>query len=75
MNNEISEKTKNFELTVLLPALNEIESIDRIIEEIKLELSNTEINYCIIVSDNGSTDGTLDVAKKHNTIIWKLALN
>ena len=69
MNNEISEKTKNFELTVLLPALNEIESIDRIIEEIKLELSKTEINYCIVVSDNGSTDGTLDVAKKHNTII------
>ena len=69
MSNEISEKTKNFELTVLLPALNEIESIDKIIEEIKLELGKTEINYCILVSDNGSTDGTLDVAKKHNTII------
>ena len=39
MSNDISEKTKNYELTVLLPALNEEESIGRIIEEIKNVLS------------------------------------
>ena len=69
MNNDISEKTKNYELTVLLPALNEEESIGRIIEEIKNVLSKKNINYCILVSDNGSSDNTIKIAKDHNVLI------
>ena len=69
MSNDISEKTKNYELTVLLPALNEEESIGRIIEEIKNVLSKKNINYCILVSDNGSSDNTIKIAKDHNVLI------
>ncbi len=69
MSNDISEKTKNYELTVLLPALNEQESIGRIIEEIKNVLSKKNINYCILVSDNGSSDNTIKIAKDHNVLI------
>ena len=61
--------TKNFDLTVLLPALNEEESIGKIIDEINYELKKTHINYCIFVSDNGSTDNTIEICKKKKVLI------
>ncbi len=69
MNNNISDKTKSFELTVLLPALNEEESIGRIIDETKTVLNKTQIKYCILISDNGSTDKTIEVAEQHGVLI------
>ena len=66
---DIKSLTKDYDLTILLPALNEEESIGRIIDEINYELKNSEINYCILVSDNGSSDNTLKICKEKNVLI------
>lgn len=69
----IKELTKDFDLTVLLPALNEEESLEKIIDEINYILRKTDIRYCILVSDNGSTDRTLDICKQKNVLLNKEA--
>ena len=66
---DIRHLTKDYDLTILLPALNEEESIGKIIDEINYELKNSEINYCILVSDNGSSDNTLKICKDKNVLI------
>ena len=64
----IEQSTQNFDLTVLLPALNEEESIGKIIDEIESSLKIHNINYCILVSDNGSSDKTLEICKKKKVL-------
>ena len=66
---KIEQLTKDFELTVLLPALNEEESIEKIIDEIESNLKIHNINYCILVSDNGSNDKTLEICKRKKVLI------
>lgn len=47
-------------ICVLLPTLNEVESIGEMIERIK----RTDPAYVIYVVDSGSNDGTLEIARK-----------
>ena len=69
---DIRNLTKDYDLTILLPALNEEESIGKIIDEINYELKNSIINYCVLVSDNGSSDNTLKICKDKNVLINKV---
>jgi hypothetical protein len=69
MNESFENITNQYELTVLLPTLNEQDSLDQILTEIKLTLNKTKINYCILVTDNGSIDKTLEICKMHNVIL------
>ena len=69
MNESVENITNQYELTVLLPTLNEQDSLDQILTEIKLSLNKTKINYCILVTDNGSIDKTLEICKTHNVIL------
>jgi glycosyltransferase involved in cell wall biosynthesis len=69
MNESVENITNQYELTVLLPTLNEQDSLDQILTEIKLTLNKTKINYCILVTDNGSIDKTLEICKMHNVIL------
>ncbi len=52
---------KRFDVAVIIPTLNEEESIGWVIEEIKRNLQN--MNYVVVVVDGGSTDKTVEVAK------------
>lgn len=54
---------ENLRLLVVLPVYNEQESIRRVINEWSLELRNILEDFKILVIDDGSTDGTLDVVK------------
>jgi len=47
------------QISVIVPALNERESIARVVESMPWDL----IAECIVV-DNGSTDGTADIAEQ-----------
>jgi len=69
MNLKIEELTAEKDLTVLIPSLNEEIAIRKIIKETKEALDNTDINYCILVSDNGSSDRTLDICKEEKILI------
>ncbi|GBP89087.1 Dolichol-phosphate mannosyltransferase subunit 1 [Eumeta japonica] len=59
-----SEITKSDKYTILLPTYNERENLPLIVWLIVKYLDNTGYDYEIIVVDDGSPDGTLEVAKQ-----------
>jgi len=56
---------KKIDLSFIFPCLNEKDTIEGCLNELQEILEKTNINYEIIISDNGSTDGSIEIAKKH----------
>jgi hypothetical protein len=52
------------ELTILMPCLNEAETIARCIEKAKVGLQRAGVPGEILIADNGSTDGSQAIAEK-----------
>jgi len=57
----------NNEVSVIIPCLNEINTIGKTISAASDELSKAGISFEIIVIDNGSTDGSDEVIKSYKT--------
>jgi glycosyltransferase involved in cell wall biosynthesis len=55
---------KTMELTILMPCLNEAETLASCIRKAKKFLSSSYITGEVLVSDNGSTDGSMEIAVK-----------
>lgn len=53
------------ELTILMPCLNEAETLATCIEKAKGFLARTGIKGEVLISDNGSTDGSREIAERH----------
>lgn len=51
------------QLTILMPCLNEAETLARCIEKANSWISNSGIEAEVLVADNGSTDGSQEIAK------------
>lgn len=64
MNIKNSNSDYKVEVSVVMPCLNEGETIGICIEKIKKAFKENNINGEIIVSDNGSTDKSVDIALK-----------
>jgi glycosyltransferase involved in cell wall biosynthesis len=56
--------TDPVELTILMPCLNEAETIARCIEKAKLGIQRSCVRGEILIADNGSTDGSVQIAEK-----------
>lgn len=56
---------KEIELTILIPALNEEETIEIVIKKAKKWIKENETNSEILVINNGSTDRTKEIAIKN----------
>ncbi|MEM9644101.1 MAG: glycosyltransferase family 2 protein [Planctomycetota bacterium] len=54
---------KNIQVSVVLPCLNEAETLRQCIEEIQQSLQATGLCGEIIVADNGSIDGSIKIAR------------
>ncbi|MDD4387386.1 MAG: glycosyltransferase family 2 protein [Clostridia bacterium] len=52
---------------IIIPAYNEQDAIKQVIENIKLNIDNTNTNICVI--NDGSTDNTLNILSKIKDII------
>jgi hypothetical protein len=53
----------DLELTILMPCLNEAETISRCIEKAKAFLARSNVSGEVLVADNGSTDGSVALAR------------
>lgn len=54
---------------ITIPAYNEEKTLPFVLEEIKGVMKNKGYNYEILVSDDGSKDKTIEIAKKHGAFI------
>lgn len=54
-----------FELTILMPCLNEAETLAACIDQARGFLTRERISGEILIADNGSTDGSTGIAKTH----------
>src|SRR5947209_17834004 len=59
----LSGDLRSIELSILMPCLNEAETLANCIEKAKASLNENGIAGEIIVSDNGSTDGSQAIAE------------
>lgn len=59
-------------LSVIIPAYNEIKRLSPTLIDIDKQLSKADFTYEIIMVDNNSTDGTLDMAERMETLIKNL---
>src|SRR5476651_1181345 len=52
------------DLTILMPCLNEAETLARCIEKAKVGIQKSSVRGEILIADNGSTDGSQAIAEK-----------
>ncbi len=55
----------DLELTILMPCLNEAETLATCIDKAQAFLLRTGITGEVLIADNGSTDGSQDIARAH----------
>ena len=63
----------NIELSIVMPCLNEAETIGRCIAKARAFLTNNTVSGEIVVADNGSTDGSQAIARAHGARIVEVA--
>ena len=57
------------ELSIVLPCLNEADTLEKCILKAKSQINKNKIKGEIIISDNGSTDGSIEIARNNNVHI------
>ena len=62
----LDQAQMSIELTILMPCLNEEETLADCIDEARGFLARANINGEVLVADNGSTDGSIRIAEQHN---------
>jgi len=66
MDVEYSQQTDPIELSIVMPCLNEAETLATCIEKAQTFLKNEGIHGEILIADNGSTDGSQEIARQMN---------
>ena len=64
---------RSVELTILMPCLNEVETITTCVQKAREFLSRTSIEGEVVVADNGSTDGSPDLALAAGARVVRIA--
>lgn len=60
----MSEKGKELELSIVMPCLNEAETVGTCVRKALEFLKRNNVNGEVIVADNGSTDGSPEIASE-----------
>lgn len=55
---------KEFELTILMPCLNEAETLELCIDKANSWIAKSGVKAEVVIADNGSTDGSKDIARR-----------
>lgn len=60
----IMNKTKDFQLTIVVPVYNENDNMARIEQQLGAYIANAPVHTCVLFVNDGSTDGSLDAIRK-----------
>lgn len=60
-------------LTVLMPCLNEAQTLATCITKARQSIVEMDISGEVLVADNGSTDGSLEIAERHGARVVRVA--
>jgi glycosyltransferase involved in cell wall biosynthesis len=63
----------DLELTILMPSLNEAETVGACITKARAFLARKEVAGEVLIADNGSTDGSREIARRHGATIVSVA--
>lgn len=55
----------SLELTILMPCLNEAETLAVCIDKAQAYLQKSGVSGEVLIADNGSTDGSIEIARQH----------
>jgi glycosyltransferase involved in cell wall biosynthesis len=56
--------SESLDLTILMPCLNEAETIGRCVEKAQRSIAKSGLKGEVLIADNGSTDGSIQIAEK-----------
>ena len=59
--------SENPDLSVVIPCLNEEDTLGKCLSKLLSVAREEQFNIEVIVADNGSKDGSIDIAKGFNT--------
>jgi len=62
-----------FELTILMPCLNEAETLAACIDKAQGYLRRSGVKGEVLIADNGSTDGSQEIARRHGARVVDIA--
>ena len=71
--NELASTGKQVELSVVMPCLNERETVGICVRKAVTSLRKAGINGEVIVGDNGSTDGSVEIAESEGALVIHVA--
>ena len=54
----------DYEVSVVIPCLNEAETLEIVIKKAQKCLEENQIAGEVLIADNGSTDGSQDIARR-----------
>jgi glycosyltransferase involved in cell wall biosynthesis len=64
----------SMELTIVMPCLNEAETLEKCIVKAAKYLKDNQVDGEIVIGDNGSTDGSQDIARRCGARVVPVAL-
>lgn len=69
----VESDAPSVELSIVMPCLNEAETLAICIEKAKGYLAQSGVAGEVIIADNGSTDGSKDIAREHGALVVPVA--
>jgi glycosyltransferase involved in cell wall biosynthesis len=69
----VPAKAGTLELSIVIPCLNEAETLSHVVDRAQKFLSAYSINGEVLVADNGSTDGSIEIAQAGGATVVSVA--
>jgi Glycosyl transferase family 2 len=69
----LPDATEVFEVSVVMPCLNEARTVGRCVDKAMLALRGAKLSGEVIVADNGSSDGSREIARAHGASVIEVA--
>jgi glycosyltransferase involved in cell wall biosynthesis len=70
---EVTGGARPVEVSVVIPCLNEANSVAHCVDKARKALQEAGLSGEVVVADNGSTDGSIEIAEEHGARVIRVA--